>query len=656
METRITWTMRSETSAYQVFRRLLVRVGAYELTGLLPILLIWSSLLGLADWRVLIGLTTVRLAWVYLSLRRRLEPYLRGSADPDALGDSALLEVDRVLQTAPRGFAIDYVCGWMLVLFAATGLGLLGWPTRLLVGDAELLCGGLLLVAIVCGQFTVLIAIFSSALLDARVGVSEHLLERRLATQRQPSSHVQAVIWLNAPISLAVFTGMCSIASMVTVDAWRTAALAEQRQLATQAALDFELLAEIDGDVTLVEPDELPPPLDPASTLAAIDEAESIALAAAPLSDGRYVLARATIDERLRYIVAFVLVGPLMFLPLQIFANRSLAGALGTQLGELGRAVREVLTTGKLRGIKRFRPPSNDEVGRLASDFNDMLDMLDELAEVAHEVAGGGLAADFERSGDLHEAFRGMLAQLRAIVGQIRATALELAGAAAEIHAATEQQEHVLELQSRRIVEVGSTVELLATAAEDITRIVTQVLTNAEQTLSNTDTTVARIGELNAQVTSITQLLELIREVADRSDLLALNGSLEATRAGDAGRGFGLVAAEMRRLAERVAGAVTDVRERITNIGHTGNSTVLASAQSRALAERTAADARRISAVTATQYQDTHRVSHAMQEVALSASATAAATAQTRMTAEGLRMHAVELERLTRHFRIGDES
>jgi methyl-accepting chemotaxis protein len=231
-----------------------------------------------------------------------------------------------------------------------------------------------------------------------------------------------------------------------------------------------------------------------------------------------------------------------------------------------------------------------------------------------------------------------------------------LAGAAAEIHAATEQQEHVLELQSRRIVEVGSTVELLATAAEDITRIVTQVLSNAEQTLSNTDTTVSRIGELNAQVTSITQLLELIREVADRSDLLALNGSLEATRAGDAGRGFGLVAAEMRRLAERVAGAVTDVRERITNIGHTGNSTVLASAQSRALAERTAADARRISAVTATQYQDTHRVSHAMQEVAASASATAAATAQTRMTAEGLRMHAVELERLTRHFRIGDES
>jgi methyl-accepting chemotaxis protein len=644
--------MSSKPSADPVFRRLLVRVIGYELTGLLPIVWIWSSLLELADWRVLIGLTAVRLLVVYLSLTRRLEPYMRWSAAPDALDGSALLEVDRTLQSLPRGFAIEYVSGWMLALFAATGLGLLGWPTRLSLGDAELLCGGLLLVAIACGQATVFNAMYSSALLDARVAVSEHLLERRLGSQREPSSHMQAVIWLNATMTMAVFTGLCSIGGMVAIDGWRTAALAEQRERAVQAALNFERSAQLDADVTIIEADALPSMLDSTSTLAAIDGSKAVALAAASLPDGRYVLAQATIDERLRYIVGFALLGPLMFLPLQVFANRSLTGAVGVQLGELGRAVREILTAGKLRGIKRFRPPSNDEVGRLASEFNEMLDMLDELAEVAHQVAGGDLAVEFERKGDLHEAFRGMLAQLRGIVAQIRATALELAAAAAEIHAATHQQEHVLELQSRRVVEVGSTVELLANAAEDITKTVTQVLTNAEQTLSNTDTTVARIGELNAQVTSITQLLELIREIADRSDLIALNGSLEATRAGEAGRGFGLVAGEMRRLAERVAGAVINVRERLADIARTGDNTVLASAQSRALAERTTADARKISAVTATQHRDTHRVSNAMHEIAASASATAAATAQTRMTAEGLRSHAIELERLTRQFRI----
>jgi methyl-accepting chemotaxis protein len=205
------------------------------------------------------------------------------------------------------------------------------------------------------------------------------------------------------------------------------------------------------------------------------------------------------------------------------------------------------------------------------------------------------------------------------------------------------------------VEDVGSTVELLANAAEDITRTSTQVLANAEQTLSNTDTTVVRITELNQHVGSITQLLEVIREVADRSDLLALNGSLEATRAGEAGRGFALVASEMRRLAERVAGSVADARERMTSISSVGRNTVIASAQSRELAERTAAAARQISAVTATQHHDTQRVSTSVNDVATSVVASAAATSQTRAAAEGLRLHADELERLTRHFQLGLE-
>ena len=78
----------------------------------------------------------------------------------------------------------------------------------------------------------------------------------------------------------------------------------------------------------------------------------------------------------------------------------------------------------------------------------------------------------------------------------------------------------------------------------------------------------------------------------------------------------------------------------------------MASAQSRDLAERTAAAARQISSVTATQHHDTQRVFASVQQVAESVAASAVATSQTRATAEGLRLQADELVRLTRHFQV----
>jgi methyl-accepting chemotaxis protein len=210
----------------------------------------------------------------------------------------------------------------------------------------------------------------------------------------------------------------------------------------------------------------------------------------------------------------------------------------------------------------------------------------------------------------------------------------------------------VVEAQSASLSEVVSTIEKLASAAKEIARASTQVLTDAEQTVSNADVTVARIGELNAQVGNITQLLEVIREVAERSDLLALNGSLEATRVGEAGRGFALVAGEMRRLAERVSGSVVDVRERVSAISSASSSTIMASDQSRALAERTAVAARAITAVTTTQHKNTELVSSAAQAVADSVAASALASASTRKAAEALRRQAGELEWITGQFRV----
>jgi methyl-accepting chemotaxis protein len=648
--------MQDRSSAEQVWRQLIIRFVSNEIT-FLPIVPVWTLLLGLADWRVYLGLVAIRSVLSFYALRSEFEPYLRYGDRLDTLEDRELLQVDRALQLGPQRFVNRYTLGWVVATLGAMAFGMLGIPVELDIGNAELLFALLILAGVVFGLLGNMVGLLVSPLLEPRAAVSERLISRGLLAGRESTSFVRMATSLNVLFSLALFSAVTAMIGMVAVEGWRSLALAEQQRRVELGAMKVQASGELDEGLTIVDGSALPGVLGIAEneTLLAVDKSADLAVAAAPLGDGRFVLAEAPATERLWQVAVFVLVFPLLFVPQLRIGNQSVVGAVAKQLDELRRATQQVLSAGNLRGIKRFRPPSNDEVGCLLIDFNGMLDVLDELAEGAHAVAKGDLAVEFERPGDLHDAFRGMLVQLRGIVTQIRSTALELASAATELHAVTQEQERVVDAQSRSVGEVGSTVELLASAAEDITRTSSQVLANAEQTLSNTDTTVARISELNAQVGSITQLLEVIREVADRSDLLALNGSLEATRAGEAGRGFALVASEMRRLAERVAGSVADVRGRMASISAAGTSTVMASAQSRELAERTAAAARQISAVTATQHHDTHRVSTSVHEVAASVAASAVATTQTRAAAERLRQHAEELERLTRHFQLGHD-
>jgi methyl-accepting chemotaxis protein len=74
------------------------------------------------------------------------------------------------------------------------------------------------------------------------------------------------------------------------------------------------------------------------------------------------------------------------------------------------------------------------------------------------------------------------------------------------------------------------------------------------------------IGKLSRRVERIGTVVEVIDEIADRSDLLALNAALEGAKAGEAGRGFSIVAAEMRRLAENVMESTKEIKNLITEI------------------------------------------------------------------------------------------
>ena len=327
-----------------------------------------------------------------------------------------------------------------------------------------------------------------------------------------------------------------------------------------------------------------------------------------------------------------------------------LARAVSLPIERLTRAAREIVEEGKQSEMATLPVARNDEVGVLTDRFNDLLDLMRGLGSAADAIAKGDLRVDVLGKGELPDAFRGMLGSLRGMVHQISETSVELGSAATEIFAASQEQEAAAASQSSAMEEISRTMDSLSESAAHVSEAVRGVLSNAERTLDNTDAMVRRISELSTHAGRIGEILEVIREIADKSDLLALNGSLEANRAGEQGHGFALVASEMRRLAERVTASVQDVKRLVTDIRESGSTTVMATEESRRLAQGTTEAARQITFVTQQQRSGTEQVSQSVKGIADVVTQAVSATAQTRTSAERLKTQADRLTDLVRRF------
>jgi methyl-accepting chemotaxis protein len=324
---------------------------------------------------------------------------------------------------------------------------------------------------------------------------------------------------------------------------------------------------------------------------------------------------------------------------------------------------------------------------------------LAEAVTVAERVATGDLTREIAVVGQdepalLLHALRRMQQSLRDTIGRIAASSDRLTSASEELHSVTEHTSRGLQQQSSEIDQAATAVNQMTSAVEEVasnavstaeasqgadqtTREgrdqVNQALASIQHLVEDVTGTAEEIERLANSANDITRVLDVIGSIAGQTNLLALNAAIEAARAGEAGRGFAVVADEVRALAHRTQQSTAEIEQMIGGIQSGTERAVSAmhSSQGRAtgtlevaqaagqaleLIARTIASINQrnlvIASATEQQAQVAREVDRNLENIRDLAQQTTTGANQTSASAQDLSQLALELNGLVAQFKV----
>jgi methyl-accepting chemotaxis protein len=314
------------------------------------------------------------------------------------------------------------------------------------------------------------------------------------------------------------------------------------------------------------------------------DSVAALHAAAAPALAGLLDARVTRYEQRMWEIFGWAALAVVLVLVIGIVIVRDITVPLRQVVG-----VADQIAVGNLN-VDAISSDRGDEIGKLARAFGRMITSLREQVLLVQDIAGGDLSGSIKPASandDMGNALQDMVEHLSALVSEVHKSGIQVNTSATQISATAREQHSTASEIAATTTQIGATSKEISATSKELVRTMNEVASAAEQSatlagsgqvgLTQMEETMQRVMEatgsinaklavLNEKAGNITQVVTTITRVADQTNLLSLNAAIEAEKAGEYGRGFSVVATEIRRLADQTAVATYDIEQMVKEI------------------------------------------------------------------------------------------